>query len=467
MSAAKHQAVLHVGLSFANLGLFDSSDKSNKLKWQRQIYLPQEPLSTSLKKVWAEHGAPSQIFVSSQFVEKILDAKLGGSVAQIVTRGFETWPVLRQPVWPERFDINSVRAAPLASQELIFGLSERVSADGQVLQPLKMEELEFINEKLKLMSVKRVCVNLLFSRLYPDHQERVAKYFQEQGFEVFAFPRGADSVDEMPAWRKNIINACLSGVFSEHIDDIKNSLPEGGELFFLGSQGEKFLTDKNNIVSGLFAWSGALRSQFSSQADHVLYLGLENWSLLHNQEQNEFWASQWGRIEVRTPKQFRLKTQPTQELVPGFWGGINFSHEELSFEPGPMSFGRALKPTLYDLMQILFSFSLSQNNSQGEKRLKDHLSAMIKNIPELRDLGTEKMAKMFVQQAALQVVTEAQFKSFVSGKKSKTLVTGFFAPLLYPLLKESWVSGELVLDSQASDCELLSTWNLSQNAGLQ
>lgn len=463
MSAAKHQAVLHVGLSFAKLGLFEN----NKLKWQRQIYLPQEPLSTCLKKVWAEQGSPSQIFVSSYFLGKILDSKLGGSVAQIVTRGFENWPVLRQPVWPDRFDINSQRTAPLASQELIFGISERVSAEGKVLQELKMEELEVINEKLKLMSVKRVCVNLLFSRLYPDHQVRVARYFQEQGFEVFAFSRGQDSQDEMPAWRKNIINACLSGVFSEHCDDIKNSLPEEAEILFLGSQGEKFLTDKNNIVSGLFAWSGALKSQFSSQADSVLYLGLENWALLDNQKKTDYWESPWGGIEVQIPAQNRLKTQPTQELVPGFWGGINFSQEELSFEPGPMSFGRALKPTLYDLMQILFSFPLAQNNTQGEKKLKDHLSAMIKNIPQLRDLGTEKLAKTFVHQAALQVATEAQFKSYNSGKKTKTIVTGFFAPLLFPLLKESWVSGELLLDPKASECELHSTWNLIQKGEKQ
>ena len=450
-----------MGLSFASLGIYENG----QLKASKQIYLPQEPLGNCLKKFWAEHGFPSELLVNSHFLEKILDSKLGGSVAQIVTKGFETWPILRQPAWPEHFSLKSKRQAPLASQELIFGVSERVSADGKVLQALDLKELEAINEKLKATSVKRVCVNLLFSTLYPEHQNQIAAYFLEQGFEVFAYARKQDSSDEMPAWRKNIINACLSGVFTEHTDDIKNSFGENPvDISFIGSDGQKFLTDKNHITEGLFAWSSSLAKKFSGKADQVLYLGLENWCVISADSTSNYWDSPWGRIEVPSPAFHSLKTQPTQELVPGFWGGIDFSKTELGYEPGPMSFGRALKPTAYDLMQILFSFELPQNNAQGAKKLKDHLSAMVKNIPELQDYSIEKLARVFIHQLAFQIAAETQFKHFSKNQAAgKTVVTGFFASLLYPLIKENWVSGELSLDPDFALCEISSTLQFAKS----
>jgi N-methylhydantoinase A len=459
-NVAMVKAVLHVGLSFASIGLFEN----DQLLAHKQIYLPQEPLGNSLKKFWAEYGLPDKIYVNSRFLEKILDSKLGGSVAQIVTKGFETWPVLRQPAWPDHFSLQAKRQSPLASQDLIFGIKERVSADGKIFERLDVQELETINQKLKQLSVKRVCVNLLFSTAYPDHQNQVAQYFKEQGFEVFAYNRDSSSQDEMPAWRKNIINACLSGVFTEHKDDIKNSLGDHpSEILFMRSHGNAFHTSQDHITEGLFAWSNSLARHFRKEADQVLYLGLENWSFISTEKKSAYWASPWGRIEVPSPLSHRLKSQPTLELVPGFWGGINFSKSELGYEPGPMSFGRALKPTAYDLMRILFSFDLAQNNSQGDKKLHDHLNAMIKNIPELRDHSIEKLAKVFIGQLAFQIASEAQFKNFsINPPISKTVISGFFAPLLFPLIKEHWVSGELFLDDQAEKCELMASHSLSQ-----
>lgn len=461
MGTATRKAVVQVGQSFAELGLF----QNNSLKISKRIYLPQEPLGNALKKFWAEHGAVEEIIVNSHFLEKILDAKLGGTVAQIVTGGFETWPILRQPVWPEHFSLNSKRQAPLASQELIFGISERVSADGKVIQKVKIEELESINEKLKLMSVKRVCVNLLFSTAYPQHQKMVANYFREQGYEVFAYSRSTESVDEMPAWRKNIINACLSGVFTEHLEDIKNSLPDHEvKISFLGAQGEKFFLEKENIASSLFAWTYSLAKYYSGSCDQIIYLGLENWSLISTQATTDRWISPWGHIEIKSPLFHRLKSQPTLELIPGFWGGVDFSESELGYEPGPMSFGRALKPMAYDLLQMMFSLELAQNNAQGNKRLRNHLSAMLKNIPQLNDMNVENLARKFVSQLAYQIGIEGAFRAAKNpSKNGKTLITGYFAKALFPLIQEHWPVQGLLLDPHSDQCELTATFEVSKD----
>lgn len=445
------QAFLQVGLSFADVGLF----KNEKLLAHQRLYLPKEPLGNSLKKFWAEHGTPSSLKVGSRFLEKILEAKLGGTVAQVVTSGFETWPVLRQPTYPDRFVTHPYRQEALASKDLIFGLSERVSHSGQILRALEISELEFINSKLKLMNVKRVCVNLLFSHCNPTHQKQVAQYFLEQGYEVFADERAQDSMDEMPAWRKNVINACLSGAFTEHFEEIQKSFADTAvPIHFFDHFGQEFSSDKNKISGSLFAWTNAFAESLKSEADQILYFGLESWSIISTQARSPYWDSPWGLIECSIPQVQKLKMQPTLEITQGFWGGIHFSKNDLGFEPGPMCFGRALKPTVFDVLNQNYPSDLPQIHESGSKKFRDQLTALIKNIRELENSNVDKLLQNLTAHLIKLIATECQFKSNTSIKK--TIVTGVFAPYFQPLLNKYWSGSELILDPGAKTRDVCS-----------
>lgn len=440
------QAFLSVGLSFATVEIF----VNQTLKAQRRLYLPQEPLYSSLKKFWTEFGYPEKLSVRSRYLEKILDAKLGGTVAQVVTGGFETWPILRQPVLPRRFNPKPFRQEPLASQELIFGLTERLNSQGEVLKPLDLGELEIINAKLKLMNVKRVCINLLFSQQNQIHQNQVQKYFLEQGFEVFTMPRENGSHDEMPAWRKNIINACLSGAFTEHAEEIKKSFAEQTvDLQFLNNKGEDFFEDKNQITGSLFAEAQYLQSKYQDLAPAVLDLGLENWNLLLTQKNQTHWESPWGRIEIENPWTSRLRFQPSQSLVTGHWGGVSFSEVELGYEPGPISFGRAHRVTIFDILQDRFQFPLAQIQPSGARRYQEHLSALIKNNSQLERLSSTQVTALLLEELTTQLSLEIQFKISqqlpANGKKRKLVICGFFAPLMMPLLRNKLPHFDFIL----------------------
>jgi hypothetical protein len=448
------QAFLQVGLSFAEIGLFENQ----VLKARRRFYLPQEPLGNSLKKFWQEHGQPKSLTVSSRYLEKILDAKLGGTVAQVVTAGFETWPILRQPILPDHFDLKPFRQEALASKDLIFGLSERVSSDGKIIKALELSELEQLNVKLKALSVKRVCINLLFANLNPEHQQQAAQYFEEQGFEVFAAPRDSDSNDEMPAWRKNVINACLSGAFNEHSEDLLKTLESSDvEFVFLNHRTEPFRKDKNQIVGSLFAWISALENDFKNtfkdQATHLLYLGLEDWHLISLKEHSAHWQSPWGRIESQTVHSSKLKIQPTLEITTGFFGGVSFSQHELGFEPGPLCFGRALKPTVFDLLNYQFKLPLAQIQEKGVLKLKDQFTALIKNVPELEKFSAEKLSQTLMNHVVARLCSESQFRA--NAPIEKLMVTGFFASSLFPLIEKKWTGASVQLDSLAMDRDLL------------
>ena len=447
------KAFLQVGLSFADIALYRGSDKVAS----RRFYLPQEPLGNSLKKFWQEFGEPQSLLISSRFMERIFDAKLGGTVAQIVTAGFETWPLLRQPVLPEHLTLKPFRREPLASQELIFGLSERVDHTGKILSPVNPTELEFILSKLKLMSVKRVCINLLFANANSTNQDQVAAYFKEQGFEVFAAPREKDSRDEMPSWKKNVFNACLAGAFNEHREEILKSFEnKEADLKFLSSEGKLFWQDDQALTSSLFAWAHCLGLDAEANSD-TLYLGYETWALISGKAKSAHWKSPWGWIAAETPKIKNLELQPTLEIINHPRLGMHISKNELGFEPGPMCFGRAQKPMLFDLLAESYDFQIPQIQASGKKRFIDQMTAMVRNSPRFAQLNLRQSLELILSNVISSLALEIQF----APTTNQIRLTGPLAEHFFKPLCEKMSTKTLSLDPTFSECELkaLRAWS--------
>ncbi|HVF22664.1 MAG TPA: hydantoinase/oxoprolinase N-terminal domain-containing protein, partial [Pyrinomonadaceae bacterium] len=93
----------------------------------------------------------------------------GARTALITTRGFEDVLVIGRQARPELYNLNAVKPPPLVSDELRLGVTERVVASGEVIQPLNDKELNKLVEKLKRANVESVAVSLLFSFLHPQH----------------------------------------------------------------------------------------------------------------------------------------------------------------------------------------------------------------------------------------------------------------------------------------------------------
>jgi hypothetical protein len=336
-------------------------------------------------------------------------------------------------------------------------LSERISTEGEILSPIKSEELEFILAKLKMMNVKRVCINLAHANKNPEHQAAVVDFFQKNEFEVFSSSRDKSEQDELPAWRKNVLNACLAGAFTEHGEEVQKSFGEDvKEIFWVDSRGERFTQDKNKISSAMFGWSAALCQEFKKSCDHLLYLGIENWSLISMEKNSDTWGSSWGEIQISHPETKRLQTQPSLEIVNSQSQGLQISQNELGFEPGPISFGRAQKTMVFDILIEKFKLELPYVNAQGTKRFQDQMTAVIKNSPELSGLSVAAVADLIVEQVLFRVAIELQFST-----SDRILVTGYFGECLFPLLKKKFPQLNLELDSKASACAINSLANVS------
>lgn len=434
---------VNLGTSFADILCTENS----KILSSQKFYLPQVSLSNAVKQVLKDQKKPiEQILVSSRFLEKILSTKLGGSVAQVVTAGFENWPLLRQSTVGTCFDLNPNRLDPLASQELIFGVKERVDFQGKVLEPLNIKDLEEVATKLKTMQMKKVCVNFLFANKNTSHQDQAVQYFREQGFDVFCAPRLAKTSDEIPSWRKNILNACLAGTFEEMQNELKKPF-EGQSvppILFLTENGSLVTPEPNSISSTMHGWTASALAR-APEGYEVLYVGLENWWFVSNHRHHATWDSPWGLVEADLPSITKLRTQPTSEIKPDLFGSLQIAGDEVGYEPGPMCFGRAFRPTTFDILALEELIELPWIQDAGLKKYKTTLGTFIKNTEEFEGLSPDKLNKHLLERFWETVCLEILLSSY----SNKIWLTGFFAPAFAEVLKKKLPDLEFELDPQA------------------
>jgi len=98
----------------------------------------------------------------------------GARTALITTKGFEDVLAIGRQARPELYNLNAVRPAALVPTRLRFGLRERVSANGEVLERLDEKELTALVARLKKQEIESIAICLLFSFVHPTHEQQIA-----------------------------------------------------------------------------------------------------------------------------------------------------------------------------------------------------------------------------------------------------------------------------------------------------
>src|SRR5712671_8070710 len=72
----------------------------------------------------------------------------GARVALVTTAGFEDVIEIGRQARPELYNLNAIKPSPLVASDLRFGVHERVSPLGEVLESLRADELKELCDKL-------------------------------------------------------------------------------------------------------------------------------------------------------------------------------------------------------------------------------------------------------------------------------------------------------------------------------
>ncbi len=420
---------LYVGESFAEAHLAQQRKTLNFHRW----YLGKESLRVGIGKVLQDSGIQkiTKAFVASRFPEKIFSYRMGGSVAVLTTKGFENWPRSRQPA--------ALKSLPLSAADLLFSVDERVLSDGSISKEPSESEITDLIDKLKLKQAKRVCIHFLNARSNPANQEKVKTALIQASFEVFTPDATASETDEVALWRKNILNASLSGTFEEIQEEIHSALqpylPDGTRAAFLSGDGHFFDKEVHHRLSslwgGAYAWAQGLKNESHSD---ILYLGLEQFCLLSPEKIALNWESPWGKVFNTQVQNHMLSLQPTTTIELNLWNELGFSKKPVGYEPGPMFLGRGQSPTLLDLWasESAAVKGLSERISPpGIQKFKNQMVALNRATTSPFDSEERVLARMR-QNAIKNICADI----ITSSDNKRLLCLGALAPLFAPEIQK-------------------------------
>ncbi|MBN2550395.1 MAG: hydantoinase/oxoprolinase family protein [Anaerolineales bacterium] len=171
-------------------------------------------------------GLELHIIHGSTVATNALLERKGARTALVTTRGFRDVLQIGRQNRPELYDFASAPPPPLVPEHLRFEVDERISAQGEVLQPLDPSQVQALIPELRQQEVESVAVCLLFSFLHPQHEQHIAQALRSAGF--FVSPSG----EILPEYREyerastTTVNAYVSPVLDRYLQRLEQELPE-------------------------------------------------------------------------------------------------------------------------------------------------------------------------------------------------------------------------------------------------
>lgn len=289
----------------------------------------------------------------------------GARTALITTKGFEDVLVIGRQARPELYNLNAVKPESLVADDLRLGISERVVASGEVIQPLDENELHALVEKLNRANVESVAVSLLFSFLHPQHEEEIGKEIEALGVPVSISSRILPEYREYERTSTVVINAYLQPLMGRYLSRVKSDFglrvmqSSGGSISADMAAVEPVRTILSGPSGGVV---GALRAARSARLENIITFDMGGTS-------TDVALCDGGAI--RTTNEAIVAGLPVAVSVMdihtvGAGGGsiarvdeggsLRVGPESAGADPGPACYGRSLLPTVTDAHVVLGHF---------------------------------------------------------------------------------------------------------------
>jgi N-methylhydantoinase A len=162
----------------------------------------------------------------------------GARTALLSTEGFSDVIELRRQARPNLYSVDVYISEPLVPPRLRFDVSERMSADGEVVSPLDLWQTI---EELKDAKVTAVAISFLHSYANPIHEQEVVARVQEALPGVFV-TRSSDVCPEFREYERTsttVVNAYIGPAVSDYLIKLDSELrsKEVGRLMIVKSNG--------------------------------------------------------------------------------------------------------------------------------------------------------------------------------------------------------------------------------------
>lgn len=338
----------------------------------------------------------------------------GARTALVTTKGFEDVLVIGRQARPELYNLNAVRPPPLVPDGLRFGLRERITAVGEVIESLDEPELALLVKQLKKAKVDSIAICLLFSFVRPEHEKKLSS-----ALSVLKIPLSV-SHEILPEYREFertstvTINAYLQplmGAYLERLARNTRSLrvmqSSGGSISASVAAQEPVRTILSGPAGGVV---GALRAARAAGFEKIITFDMGGTSTD---------VALCGREGLRMTNEATVAGLPVAVSVMdihtvGAGGGsiarideggsLRVGPESAGADPGPACYGHSFLPTVTDAHLLLGHFGgtglLGGEFSLDEKRSR---SALIKLAGDMSKAAGRQVSAIEAAQGVLAV----------------------------------------------------------------
>jgi N-methylhydantoinase A/oxoprolinase/acetone carboxylase beta subunit len=206
------------------------------------------------------NGQVEIVHGSTVATNAVLERK-GARVALVATAGFEDVLRIGRQTRAELYNIFIPLPRPLVDAALTFGVTERLDADGRVIDALDDRAVAQLSNTLRSAGADVVAVCLLHSYVNSTHETRVADLLRRDGWTVSASHEVLPEYREFERWSTTVVNAYVTPLIDRYLGALERGLG-GRRLAIMQSNG--------GSISAASARAQAVRTVLSGPAAGVV-----------------------------------------------------------------------------------------------------------------------------------------------------------------------------------------------------
>jgi len=185
---------------------------------------PSGPILQGLQRLGLDDEQLHIIHGTTVGTNAVLEGK-GARVAYVTCRGFADVLSLGRQEREQVYQLAQAESCPPVPADLCFEVSTRISADGELICSASDDELLQLRASLEKLEIESVAINLLFSFLRPEQEQRIAEKLGRHRFVSCSsqiFPEVREYERGIATW----LNASVGPVISRYLKRLQSHLPQ-------------------------------------------------------------------------------------------------------------------------------------------------------------------------------------------------------------------------------------------------
>ncbi len=323
---------------------------------------PSRAIAEALEKIGAR-GSLTLLHGTTVGTNTLLQRK-GARVALVTTAGFEDVIEIGRQARPKLYDFFFDRVEPLVPRDLRFGVNERVSSEGEIVQEPSTGELRELGERVAAKKPEAVAVSLLFSFANSKNEDAVARVLSQMEVPLSVSHQILPEFREYERTSTVVVNAYLQPVMGWYLGKIEKLLWKA-RIFVMQSNGgiaalssaarEPVRTVLSGPAGGVV---GAAAMARRSGIDRIISFDMGGTSTdvaLVKGEVRVSGESEIAGLPVGVPMLDIHTVGAGGGSLARFdaAGALRVGPESAGADPGPICYGRGTQPTVTDANLIL------------------------------------------------------------------------------------------------------------------